>query len=68
MTQLRTLRKKFGMTLVEVSKRLETDPGNLSRIETGKQGLTVSMARKLAGLYSVSVDQIVGGPVDNEAA
>lgn len=46
--------------LKEVAERIETDPGNLSRIEQGKQCPSVQLARRIASLYDISLDQVFG--------
>lgn len=62
---IRAMREATGLTIPQAAKRLGTDQGNLSRIERGKQRLMIDMARKMAGLYGVSVDQLVGGPISD---
>jgi transcriptional regulator with XRE-family HTH domain len=62
---IRAMREATGLTIPQAAKRLGTDQGNLSRIERGKQRLMIDMARKMAGLYGVSVDQLVGGPIED---
>jgi DNA-binding XRE family transcriptional regulator len=45
-----------------------TDTGNLSRIETGKQAPSIHLARKLAVFYSVTLEEVFSGVIDEEAA
>lgn len=44
---LRKRRKALGLTLQEIARRVETDGGNLSRIERGAQGVSETMLRRL---------------------
>lgn len=61
--KLRELRKKQGMTLEAVAQIVETDVGHLSRVEREETAPGLALARRLAGLYEVSVDEIVGGSI-----
>lgn len=59
-TQIRRRRKALKLTLEQVVERIEqfggkTDTGNLSRIETGKQGAGEDVLRLLAQALSCSV-------------
>lgn len=63
MNGLRSLRTHRNLTLESVAEAVGTDTGNLSRVERGQQGMTLELARRLAGFYNVSVDKIVGGPI-----
>lgn len=67
MTNLRALRQRHKLTLSEAARRIEYDAGNLSRIERGAQQPSLEIARRLAGLYEVTVDEIVGGPIRESA-
>lgn len=63
-------RKKAGLTLVQAARIVGIDAGHLSRIERGAT-MSLEVARKLAGLYEVTVDDVTGGaipPEPNEAA
>ena len=41
-----------GLTLQEVAKRVDSDTGNISRIERGKQTPSKELVTKLVGLFS----------------
>jgi transcriptional regulator with XRE-family HTH domain len=45
---LRQARERAGQTIVEVCKAVSVDPGNLSRVENGKQKPSTELAEKLA--------------------
>lgn len=47
-TNIRNLRKKRGWTILELATRVESDVGNISRIERGKQGCSDDMLRRIA--------------------
>lgn len=57
-THIRSLRKSRGLTLVEVSRVVGIDNGNLSRIERGIQLPDVRLAKRLAVFFKVSLDDI----------
>ncbi|MDA5146567.1 helix-turn-helix transcriptional regulator [Streptomyces sp. AD681] len=53
-TRLRELREASGLTLTEVSERIEVNQGSLSRIETGERGTTPVLVRALLDCYAVT--------------
>lgn len=55
---LRRIRERKGQTIVEVSRAVHTDPGNLSRIESGKQKASTDLAEKLAQHFAHEVTEI----------
>jgi transcriptional regulator with XRE-family HTH domain len=60
-TKLRHLRTSRGLLLKDVAEAVQTDPGNLSRIEYGKQYPGHSLARRIARYYGVSFDVVYAG-------
>lgn len=46
-TAIRKRRKTLGLTLQALARQVETDSGNLSRMERGQQGVSETMLRKL---------------------
>lgn len=60
-TPLRKLREKQGITITELSRAVEIDVGNLSRIERGLQRASLERAEKIAGFFSnkISVMEII---------
>ncbi|MFJ6982591.1 MULTISPECIES: helix-turn-helix domain-containing protein [unclassified Streptomyces] len=52
--RLRELRETSGLTLTEVSERIEVNQGSLSRIETGERGTTPLLVRALLDCYGVT--------------
>ena len=67
MNTLKHIRVSRGLMLKDVARQVGTDAGNLSRIEQGKQNPSLALARKLAALYGISLDDIFG-PAPQEAA
>jgi transcriptional regulator with XRE-family HTH domain len=67
MNTLKHIRVSRGLMLKDVAQQVGTDAGNLSRIEQGKQNPSLALARKLASLYGISLDDIFG-PAPQEAA
>lgn len=55
---LRQARERRKLTIVQVAKAVETDPGNLSRIENGKQRASTDLAEKLAKYFDDEVSEI----------
>ncbi|MBP9826403.1 MAG: LexA family transcriptional regulator [Thermoanaerobaculia bacterium] len=60
-TEIRRRRKAFKWTLEELAKRVDSDTGNLSRVETGKQGASEETLRKIAGALGCSVADLFAG-------
>jgi len=52
---IRRLRKSRHMTLLEVANIIESDVGNLSRLERGRQGYSPELLERLAGALGVHV-------------
>jgi len=61
MTTFRSIRESLGLSQKEAAALLGTDPGNLSRIEQGKQEVTLPLLRRMRDVYSVSFDVLIGG-------
>lgn len=68
MEHLKQLRNNKNLTLAEAASEIGTDASNMSRIERGLQNLSLEMAKKLSGLYGVSIDFIVTGIDENNKA
>ena len=51
--ELRRLRERAGVSREQVMELLDCDPAKVSRIESGKQGVSIAEARVLLGLYRV---------------
>jgi DNA-binding XRE family transcriptional regulator len=47
-TQMTTLRKEQGMTQTELAEKLATTQAAISRIESGKQNITLAYAEEIA--------------------
>lgn len=57
-TPLRLIRERKGQTIVEVSRAVLTDQGNLSRIENGKQKASTELAEKLAKHFDHEITEM----------
>jgi transcriptional regulator with XRE-family HTH domain len=55
---LRRVREAKGQTIVEVCRAVGTDPGNLSRIENGKQRASTEVAEKLAKHFAGDITEM----------
>ena len=62
--RLRHLREVLGMTLTDVTRRLEVTRQTLSNYESGRTPLRASVIRELAEIYEASCDWILG--VEND--
>ncbi|MCP4342097.1 MAG: helix-turn-helix transcriptional regulator [Desulfobulbaceae bacterium] len=60
-TLLRTIRINRYQTLQEAADLFETNVGNLSRIEQGKQMPRLSLARRIAAEYELTLDEVYAG-------
>lgn len=58
MSNLRNIRNEKGLRLVDAARELGTNPGNLSRIESGTQYPKVDLARRIAALYGMTLDEV----------
>jgi transcriptional regulator with XRE-family HTH domain len=68
---LRQARESVGLTIPGVAQELGIDPGNLSRIERGKQTPSKDLATKLAQRFGLTEMQILYPeryPLDSEPA
>lgn len=60
-TEIRRRRKALKWTLEELANRVDSDTGNLSRVETGKQGASEDMLRRIAGALGCTVADLFSG-------
>jgi transcriptional regulator with XRE-family HTH domain len=55
---LRLIRERKGQTIVEVSRAVQTDPGNLSRIENAKQNASPELTEKLVKHFDGEITEV----------
>ncbi|WP_252178382.1 helix-turn-helix transcriptional regulator [Endozoicomonas sp. 4G] len=67
MNGLRHQRTSRGLLLKDAAESLGTDPGNLSRIESGKQAPSLRLARKIATFYGITLEQVFDGQSEKAA-
>lgn len=60
-SEIRRRRKALKWTLEELANRVDSDTGNLSRVETGKQGASEEMLRKIAHALGCTVADLFAG-------
>ncbi len=54
-TNIRKLRKAKGMTLLELANQVDSDVGNLSRLERGVQGYSEAMLERIAAALNIAI-------------
>lgn len=54
-TRIKEIRKKNGDTLKELAAKINYDYSNLSKIERGVYAPSISLLRKIAGVYEVDL-------------
>ena len=57
---IREQREKLGLTQSMVAKKINTSHQNISRWESGKILPSIDFCVKLADLYGVSLDELIG--------
>ena len=57
-TKLYTVRKSEGLTLQQMAAFVGVDAGNLSRLERGMQGASLSLAEKISKLFHGKISEI----------
>lgn len=62
MEQLKILRKKAAMTQAEIAMRIGVDRSTYAKYENGQSEPNFEMAQKLASLFGVTVDFLIGSP------
>lgn len=60
-TEIRRRRKALKWTLEDLAGKVDSDTGNLSRVETGKQGASEDMLRKIASALGCTVADLFAG-------
>ncbi|MDR5612406.1 MAG: helix-turn-helix domain-containing protein [Arsenophonus sp.] len=54
-TRIRELRKKKGMTILQLATAINSDVGNISRLERNKQGYSENTLLKIASALGVQI-------------
>lgn len=62
--KLRWLRKRHNMTLQNVADVLVTSTGYISDLESGRRHPSLKLARQVADLFGVSLDQLARDDVE----
>ena len=57
---LKEQREKFGLTQSMVANKINTSHQNISRWESGKVLPSIDFCVKLADLYDISLDELIG--------
>ena len=65
MNNLKRIRTDAGMLQEELAARLNVTQGAISGWETGKYEVDHSNLRKIAEIFNVTIDEIIGNPIKN---
>ena len=60
MIDIAALRKKLGMSAVELAAAIDVTPGFISQVENGKSGISTDTAAKLARALGCTIDELLG--------
>ena len=60
MIDIAALRKKLGMSAVELAAAIDVTPGFISQVENGKSGVSPDPAAKLARALGCTIDELLG--------
>ena len=60
-SEIRRRRKALKWTLEDLAAKIDSDTGNLSRVETGKQGASEDVLRKIATALGCTVADLFAG-------
>jgi len=60
MNRLREIRKKKGLSALDLANKIGVAPASYYRYEKGEQALSDEILNKLADILGVTVDQILG--------
>ena len=64
MIDIAALRKKLGMSAVELAAAIDVTPGFISQVENGKSGISTDTAAKLARALGCTIDELLGETKD----
>ncbi|HHN0873052.1 TPA: helix-turn-helix domain-containing protein, partial [Pseudomonas aeruginosa] len=62
---IRKARKARGLTLEALAHQVDSDTGNLSRIERGKQGASQELLSKILSILDLSLTGLAEEPAGN---
>ena len=60
MIDIAALRKKLGMSAVELAAAIDVTPGFISQVENGKSGVSTDTAARLARALGCTIDELLG--------
>lgn len=67
-SNIRRIRKAKGWTILELATAIESDVGNVSRLERGKQGFSDAILMKIASIFRVDVMELFKGQDGQESS
>ena len=66
--KLRELREKNGLTQPDVADRIEIGASAYKSYELGTRRIPVDVLVRVAALYNMSMDELLGNPINQENA
>lgn len=66
MPRLREYRERVGLRQVDVAKKMDVDQAAVSKWESGENRISRKYHKKLAKLYSVTVDELLSEDSDTK--
>lgn len=66
MPRLREYRERAGLRQVDVAKKMDVDQAAVSKWESGENRISRKYHKKLAKLYSVTVDELLSEDSDTK--
>ena len=60
MIDIAALRKKLGMSAVELAAAIDVTHGFISQVENGKSGVSTDTAAKLSRVLGCTIDELLG--------
>lgn len=64
--RIKELREDFGLTKLDMAKRLGVNRSTITRYETGEMKPTIDMLLKIRETFGVTIDWITGVDTDGE--
>jgi len=64
-TNLKAIRKQYGLSQVELAKKLNLADTSISAYELSKNEPTIDTLKNMSKLFNISIDELVGNEFEN---